>query len=84
MSKQNLEKLPLLPVSLRPHAQFDMNIMYAEFDDTVAYHPALIKTILEKERHVRAGHKPNVGACGSKIYSIEEWDCPAAQFLNQP
>ncbi len=83
MSTQNLEKLPLLPESLRTYAKFDRRILRAEFDDTAAYHPALIKTILAKERHVRAGHKPNPGACGSKIYNIEQWDCPAARFLNQ-
>jgi hypothetical protein len=83
MSTQNLEKLPLLPESLRTYAKFDRRILRAEFDDTAAYHPALIKTILAKERHVRAGHKPNCGACGSKIYNIEQWDCPAARFLNQ-
>ena len=80
---QNLEKLPLVPESLRPQTLLDRRIMYAEFDDTAAYHPALIKTILAKERHVRAGHKPNIGACGSKIFNIEQWDCPAARFLNQ-
>ncbi len=83
MALKSLTDLSIIPETMNFSTQSDKRILVADFDDTATYHPALTTKILELEVHERAAHKPVPGACGTKIYDLDQWGCAEADFLCQ-
>jgi hypothetical protein len=59
----------------------DRVIAITKFADTADYHPALIARIAELAKSTAAS-RPIGSAGGTKIYHLERWNCPEADFVS--
>ncbi len=83
MAHKSLNDLSVIPETINFATQSDKRIMVADFDDIDVYHPALIRKILDMAPHAKAARLPIPGACGVKIYDLDQWGCAEADFIYQ-
>ena len=59
----------------------EKSVVLTEFQDTEAYHPALIQRVLELEKDPALSEEWNRLQGGAKIYHLDRWDCPEAELI---
>lgn len=57
------------------------SVFLAQFDDMTAYHPGLIRRVLELERDPELAAEWNRLQGGAKVYHLERWNCPEADLI---
>ena len=57
----------------------EKSVVMTHFQDTEAYHPALICRVLELEKDPALSEEWNRLQGGVKVYHLDRWDCPEAE-----
>ena len=76
-------EVDLWPGTVEIQDWVEPNIKIALFDDTLAYHPALVERTLTLESDPVLA-RPFPGYVGSaKVYHLERWNCPEAELIHR-
>ena len=59
----------------------EKSVVLTQFEDTAAYHPALIRRVLELEKDAALAEEWNRLQGGAKIYHLDRWNCPEAELI---
>ncbi len=59
----------------------EKSVVMTHFQDTEAYHPALIRRVLELEKDPALSEEWNRLQGGVKVYHLDRWDCPEADLI---
>ncbi len=57
------------------------SVFLTQFEDKAAYHPALIRRILELERDPELSAEWDRLQGGAKVYHLDRWNCPEAELI---
>ena len=60
----------------------EVQIVRTDFADTADYHPGLIEYVLKKAAEPVNAKQYGRSMGGTKLYHLDQWDCPEAQLLN--
>lgn len=60
----------------------ELPILRTTFADTADYHPALIEQVLALAADPRYAGQRSRSLGGTKLYHLDQWDCPEARLLN--
>lgn len=74
------------PVEVWPQSQTisrwqGESVFLTQFEDTAAYHPALIRRALELEKDPKLAAEWDRLQGGAKVYHLDRWNCPEADLI---
>lgn len=72
----------LWPAATQAQYWWDQGIAVAQFPDIDGFHPALIERVLELESDQKLSYDFSGRVGGSKIFNLEQWDCPEADLIH--
>lgn len=72
----------LWPAATQAQYWWDQGIAVAQFPDIERFHPALIARVLELESDTNLAYDFAGRVGGSKIFNLEQWDCPEADLIH--
>jgi len=88
LARDMVERVRNSPLSCEPWPSdtgiqyyWDQQIAFARFPDQEKYHPRLIERTLELEQDDRFSHRFIAHVGGSKIFNLEQWECPEADLI---
>ncbi len=58
------------------------SVVMTTFEDTAAYHPGLVRYILDRLQWDRQAKSWNSTVGGAKLYHLDQWDCPEAALIH--